>query len=324
MTEHHHHEHGPHGRIEVNDAREKFTASLFDKLWEDYRSRVSYVRTYEEVIAKHGATFVNDHIAFRTFATQDPLTGISTISRIFEALGYEAAGCYQFPDKHLSAIHYQHPHPEFPKLFISELRVWELSEDTQTIIASTCQSHRPAISLQTLTKLTQLKGEALATPIEESLLEGLVQEFRERPWVLPNKTELERINNESQYAAWVLVHGYNVNHFTSLINSHGVSELDDIEKTVQALLAAGVPMKDDIEGQPGSKLRQTATAAVEIEVPVILNGEETATPWSYAYFELAERGSVTDPETGQSHRFEGFLGPQATQLFEMTRRKKDQ
>jgi hypothetical protein len=30
---------------------------------------------------------------------------------------------------------------------------------------------------------------------------------------------------------------------------------------------------------------------------------------------------VTDPATGKQVRFEGFLGPQATNLFEMTRLK---
>jgi hypothetical protein len=43
-------------------------------------------------------------------------------------------------------------------------------------------------------------------------------------------------------------------------------------------------------------------------------------PWTYAYFELAERGEVAD-ESGRRGRFEGFLGPQATQLFEMTKVK---
>jgi hypothetical protein len=41
--------------------------------------------------------------------------------------------------------------------------------------------------------------------------------------------------------------------------------------------------------------------------------------WSYAYFELAERGEVVDPDSGARRRFEGFLGSQATQLFDMTR-----
>jgi hypothetical protein len=311
---------GPHGRIEVRDARERFAARLFDELWVRYRERVSYVRTYEEVIAKHGAAFVNDHIAFRTFATQQPLAGIASISRVFEALGYEPANCYQFPDKHLSAIHFQHPHPEFPKLFISELRVWELGDEAQNLIGKTTSSHRAPIPLNVLTQLARLKGNASSDTLDESLLDDVLKEFHELPWKLPEKADVDAANKASQYAAWVLVHGYNVNHFTSLINSHGVEALDDIEKTIAALKAAGVPMKAEIEGAKGSKLRQTATAAVEIDVPVLVNGKEAQAPWSYAYFELAQRGNITDPDTGNPTRFEGFLGPQATQLFEMTRR----
>jgi hypothetical protein len=65
-------------------------------------------------------------------------------------------------------------------------------------------------------------------------------------------------------------------------------------------------------------LRQTATEAVTIDVEIAEQGRSATMPWSYAYFELAERGEVTDGETGRRGRFEGFLGPQATQLFEMT------
>jgi len=311
---------GPHGQIAVDNGRERFATRLFDQLWTRYRERVSYVRDYEEIIAKHGAKFVNDHIAFRTLATQDPLTGIASISRVFEALGYAAAGFYQFPDKHLSAIHYQHANPEFPKLFISELRVWELSTKTRAVIASMLNSHRPPIPLHVLSDLFQLQKADASAAIDDVLFEQVNEEFSTRPWVVPNRPDLEAVNAESQYAAWVMVHGYDVNHFTSLINSHDAEPLDDIEKTAEALRAAGVPMKEQIEGERGSKLRQTATAAVEMDVPVMVQGEETTTPWSYAYFELAERGEITHPETGQSRRFEGFLGPQATQLFEMTRR----
>jgi len=80
-----------------------------------------------------------------------------------------------------------------------------------------------------------------------------------------------------------------------------------------------VPMKEDIEGVPGSKLRQSATAAATCDVEVTRDGGVASESWTYAYYELAERGQVTDPESGAAVRFEGFLGPQATQLFEMTR-----
>jgi 2-oxoadipate dioxygenase/decarboxylase len=308
---------GPHSRIGVATDRERFAEQLFDVLWDRYRGRVSYVRDYEQVIAAAGATFVNDHIAFRTLAGQRPLAGISTLSRIFEALGYVAAGCYNFPDKHLNAIHYQHASPSFPKLFISELRIWELPDDAGKTLERLLETHRDPVTREELRQLHSLKQMPEAAHLQ--LLNMLVDEFHALPWDRPDKAAVQAVNAHSQYAAWVMVHGYNVNHFTSSINSHGVDSLNDIEKTIAALKNAGVPMKTEVEGERGSKLRQTATEAVTIDVDVSENGKPATMPWSYAYFELAERPETTDPETGKKTRFEGFLGPQATNLFEMTR-----
>jgi len=308
---------GPHGCIDVANDRERFAVQLFDVLWDRYRGRVSYVRDYEQVIAAAGATFVNDHIAFRTLAGQRPLAGISTLSRIFEALGYLAAGCYNFPDKHLNAIHYQHANPAFPKLFISELRIWELPDAAGEPLERLLESHRDPVTREELQQLTQLDDLTAAAHLQ--LLNMIVDEILSLPWQLPKIEDVQAVNAHSQYAAWVMVHGYNVNHFTSSINSHGVESLGDIEKTIAALKNAGVPMKAEIEGERGSKLRQTATEAVTIDVDVLDNGKPATMPWSYAYFELAERNAITDPETGKKTRFEGFLGPQATNLFEMTR-----
>jgi 2-oxoadipate dioxygenase/decarboxylase-like protein len=309
---------GPHKAIPVSSAREQFCAELFDRLWDTYRRRVSYVQTYEKVIKQAGATFVNDHIAFRTFATQQPLAGIATLSRIFEALGYRAAGSYHFDDKQLSAIHFQHANQQFPKLFISELRLSELPADARAIIARTTKCHRPAIGVDALAALANLDQDNSSA---RELVPLVVAQFHELPWLLPAKEDVAELNKVSQYAAWALVHGYNVNHFTSLINSHGVAALDDIEKTISALEKAGVPMKKEIEGERGSKLRQTATEAVTIDVQVHDRGVPVTMPWTYAYFELAQRDSVVDPATGKKVRFEGFLGPQATNLFEMTKVK---
>lgn len=309
---------GPHASIPVTTPREKFAAELFDTLWDTYRQRVSYVGMYEQVIKGAKGTFVNDHIAFRTFACQQPLTGIASISRVFEALGYRAAGSYHFEDKQLSAIHFQQTNPQFPKLFISELKVWELPGEAREIIGRSVRSHRGNVCEKTLAALHNLDHDP--SPAKE-LLPEIVNIFHELPWLLPRREDIAAINAVSQYAAWVLVHGYNVNHFTSLINSHGVSSLDDIEKTIAALQKAGIPMKTEIEGERGSKLRQTATEAVQIDVDVLDNGIPAKMPWTYAYFELAQRDTVTDPATGKKVRFEGFLGPQATNLFEMTRVK---
>lgn len=307
---------GPHGRIPTANDKEKFLAALFDRLWDRYRSRVSYVRDYEQMIAKAGATFVNDHIAFRTIASQQPTTGIVSLSRLFEALGYVAAGAYQFPDKNLSSTHFQHPNGQFPKIFISELRSWELSVEAQTILARTVRGHRAPLSDANLARLSRVDSVSQA-----ELLELVTAQFHDLPWDVPEQADVTALNAESQFGAWVLVHGYNVNHFTALINSQGTAGLADIELTMAALSKAGVPIKQEIEGTKDSKLRQSATEAVKIDVGVRQQGKFTSMPWTYAYFELAERGEITDGETGRRGRFEGFLGPQATNLFEMTRIK---
>lgn len=311
--------HGPHSRIPVADDRERFLAAVFDTLWDRYRRRVSYVQDYERVIAAAGATFVNDHIAFRTIAWQQPTVGIVSLSRMFEALGYVAAACYQFPDKHLSSIHFQHPNGQFPKLFISELRSWELSAPSLDILRKTMSSHRAPLSDDMLAELSRV------TPAtHQPLLDVVISQCHDLPWDVPELADVVSLHAESQFGAWVLVHGYHVNHFTALVNSQGTSDLADIEQTIAALQTANVPMKAEIEGAKGSKLRQTATEAVQLDVTVRQQGEMTTMPWTYAYFELAERGEITDPETGRSGRFEGFLGPQATNLFEMTRVKSSQ
>lgn len=307
---------GPHARIPVENDRERFLAALFDRLWDRYRSRVSYVRDYEQMIARSRATFVNDHIAFRTIAGQQPTTGIVSLSRIFESLGYVAAGCYQFPDKNLSSTHFQHPNGQFPKIFISELRSWELDTASRAILERAMRTHRAPLSDALLTQLFRVNASA-----QGELLEIIASEFEQLPWELPEKADVVALNAVSQFGAWVLVHGYNVNHFTALINSQGAPGLKDIELTIAALRNDKVPMKPEIEGGPASKLRQSATEAVTIDVAVLDQGKPTHMPWTYAYFELAERGQITDPETGKSGRFEGFLGPQATNLFEMTRVK---
>ncbi len=310
---------GPHLRIPVANDQERFACELFDALWDRYRQRVVHVRSYEQLIASAGATFVNDHIAFRTIAGQNPLTGISLLSRLFESLGYRAANCYQFEDKHLSAIHFQHPNGQFPKLFISELKSWELSPSARDILHRSASQHRAPISEEMLAGLHQLKQRSTKETDRSQWLQAAVSYIQDLPWPIPEKSDVIAINKESQYAAWVLVHGNNVNHFTSLINSHGVESLNDIEKTIAALQQAGVPVKSEIEGERGTKLRQSATEAAVIDVAVRDQDRETTMSWTYAYFELAERGFITDPETNTKGRFEGFLGPQATQLFEMTR-----
>jgi hypothetical protein len=115
---------------------------------------------------------------------------------------------------------------------------------------------------------------------------------------LVDQDELLELERESQYAAWLLLFGREVNHFTASVA--------DVALWQERMRAAGIPMKDEIEGAPGAGLRQTATKAALRKVTL----RDGVRDWPYAYLEIAER------QPG----FDGFVAGQARQLFEMTKR----
>ncbi|ARV61145.1 DUF1338 domain-containing protein [Nostocales cyanobacterium HT-58-2] len=294
---------------------------LWDLLWHDYSTRVSYARTYAQMITHAGGTVANDHIAFRSLrmvvnSPQGQVNlGIGYLGELAEALGYEAAGEYSFPDTHLYARHYHHPQQEefdLPKLFISELIVDELPEKTVQLIHQTVAG----VNLFNFSAIF----ETFATD-HERLAKELHRIFT-CPWQPPQRSVLEEVNNVTQYGAWVLLHGYAVNHFTGYVNRQNTPEYPDIDTTAHGLANLGVPMKAEIEGDVALGLRQTATQAVSEFVTVLedTTDVEIQVPWTYAYYEIAQRYLV-EVEPGKQALFDAFLGRNAQQLFEMTRLK---
>ncbi len=286
----------------------EFARQLWDKLWQNYIARVTYAQTYQQMILDAGGTVANDHIAFRSLRLSigGKNLGIDYLGTIAEALGYAVAGEYTFTQTKLYARHYQHP-DNLPKLFISELVVEELPDAIASLIHQTVSS--PSIlDLSTLKKL-----------VATSDLE-ITQVFT-RPWLSPKLSVVKEVNAVTQYGAWVLLHGYAVNHFTAYINCQNTPRYPDIESTAKALSELGIPMKAEIEGSTGSGLRQTATFAVNEMVSVSDDSSDKVVqiPWTYAYYELAER-SIVELEPGKRELFNGFKGNNAQNLFEMTRK----
>jgi Domain of unknown function (DUF1338) len=288
---------------------------LWESLWEDYIRRVPYARVYQQMIAEAGGAIANDHIAFRSLRlTLDTSTnkinlGIPYLATLVEALGYEAAGEYEFPNQFLYARHYRHPDQEeydLPKLFISELIVEALPDPISEQIKNSVRSK-----------------DFFVFPISFEDIASLQKAFT-RPWQPPKRSVVEAVNSVSQYGAWVLLHGYEVNHFTGYINRQNTPQYPDIESTARALAQKGIPMKAAIEGSYDSGLRQTATQAVTEMVSVWdeTKGELVQIPWTYAYYEIAERNQV-EIAPGKKVLFEGFLNAQAQNLFEMTKRSSN-
>lgn len=302
-------------------AKIEFARRLLELLWNDYAERIPYARTYQNMLSELNGTFVNDHIAYRSLAVTAPdgtYLGITNIKRIFDALDFQEKGAIEFPKTKLFARYVQHDNPDFPRIFISELKVDELPDDVAGLIQNAVSKNKQVLTDADVKQIAALKDD---DDIPEDLLQKTYLFFKTIPWGSVSESTIKTVNDASQYGAWTLLHGSNVNHFTGYINRHGVDGINDIDGLVAELKKRGVPMKDTIEGAPGTKLRQTSTQAVREPVTVIgEDGQEKQIEWTYAYMEYAQRSEI-ETEDGRKELFQGFLGPQASQLFEMTKLK---
>lgn len=276
------------------------------------------------MIVNAGGNVANDHIAFRSLRLNININqtrinlGIQLFEPILNLLGYEAAGEYFFSETYLYARHYKHPEQkkyDLPKLFISELIVEELPDNIAAIITNT-------VSNGNFDYFTQFQNNNQKTnhQIDNPDLILDTKKIFTRPWQIPYHTNIQTVNQVSQYGAWVLLHGYAANHFTAYVNRQNTPKYTNIETTANGLADLGIPMKAEIEGSMNLGLRQTATHAVNEQVTVIddKSGVEIQIPWTYAYYELAQRYMV-EIESGKQELFDAFLGNNARQLFEMTR-----
>lgn len=302
----------------------KLMKGLVENLWQQYLRRVSYARTYSDMVTARGGKVVHDHIAFRTFNTNtgEQPSGIRAFGHLLEILNYRKAGKYKFPKMMASAAHYEHPDPLLPKIFVSQLEVAELPEWAQHIIRSSV-AETPYLMSDEAIELMNILGDngSITNEAAEILIEEITGYLR-RPWKLPMREDLLKINDISQYAAWTLLHGNSVNHFAAFINLQNVSDWPDIEATCRAMAAAGIPMKDQMEGEKGSILRQSATQAVKEIISFRGENDEIEDmPWTYAYYEFTERGYVISDEGEKL--FTGFIADQATHLFKMTETREN-
>ncbi len=298
--------------------RNEITGLLIGKLWEQYVADVPYAKKYVDLVTEKGGKIAIDHIAFRTFNAHsgEQPEGIRAIRHILNFLEYKPVSKYNFPKKKLNAVHFEHPDEKYPKIFVSQLEVADLPEWAQQIINESIHNTTYLLSDKSI-ELLRILEESGILPVEAAdfLVNDLVQYFR-RPWNIPLKGNVLKLNDISQYGAWVLLHGNSVNHFAAFVNQQDVKEWPDLETTCKELELAGIPMKEKIEGAPGSKLRQSATLAIKEELRVKGENGFEKIVWTNAYFELVERNYIE--ENGVRKLFNGFLGEQASHLFDLT------
>ena len=256
--------------------------TLFKALWNDYILITPSALKVHQLLQSSSA-MVNDHIALRTL--NRPSVGLSKLSQHFESLGYVASGDYTFEKKKLIAKHFEHPTEQVPKVFISELMVDAFSESAQKIMMQMVE-HIPD-----------------EIPQQSPFL------YSGRHWPL-NFKMYQALLAESEYAAWLYIWGYRVNHFTVSVNH--LEDYDDLTEVNTCLKEAGFRLNTaggEIKGSVEVGLEQSSTLADQIEVD--FSGEKYAIP--SCFYEFALRHPVGDGEL-----YQGFVTASADKIFEST------
>ncbi len=283
---------------------------VLDGLMRRYQERVPDVKAIfqamlKEKIIADPSEIENDHIAFRTLGV--PHLGIQSLEKIFLHYGYTKRDAYFFPEKKLNAYWYAPENIHHPRIFISELRINDLSPGSQNII----RSYTNEVVSDPVDKL-DLNN---AQQVDEFLHSGL--------WRLPSWEDYSALAKESEYAAWAIYNRYYLNHFT--ISVHNLKEgFNTIAAFNGFLEQHGFVLNDSsgkIKKSPDGGLLQSSTVAHMIEAP-FAHGDKHQIPGSYVEFAerriLPEFQHLSLSEVTREHRREGFEAANADKIFEST------
>lgn len=256
---------------------------LFDQLWKDYVAANPPAQKIHDLFAAEGEEIINDHIAFRTYNL--PAVNLDVVARPFVELGYQPKGDYLFEKKKLSARHFEHQDEDLPLIFISELIVEELDDQSQDLIRG------------------------LTSQIPEGFMEDPAFLFSGRPWRISYKN-YQLLKETSEYAAWMAAFGFRANHFTVSVNR--LNEFNDIRLVNQFLKDNGFQLNDssgEVKGSPGEFLEQSSTLAYNKETE--FDDGQYVIP--SCYYEFAMRYPLPDGKL-----FRGFIAGSADKIFEST------
>ncbi|MDJ1481215.1 DUF1338 domain-containing protein [Cytophagaceae bacterium YF14B1] len=291
------------------DQKETLTFVL-NGLMRRYKERVPDVNhilnaMVAEGIIQHADEIENDHIAFRTMGV--PQLGIQSFEKIFLHYGYQKRDYFYFEGKKLNAYWFSPPEPHFPRIFVSELRIQDLSEPIQKII-------------------TSYTDEVKSDPVNALDLNdpAAVDAFLHKPlWRKPTWKDYQALQAESEYAAWVIYNRYYLNHYT--ISVHNLKKGYNTLPEFNAFLEhTGIKLNDSggkIKTSPDGGLAQSSSVAEMIEAE-FAEGEKHQISGSYVEFAerrvLPQFRHLPSDQIKREHLRDGFETNNADRIFEST------
>jgi hypothetical protein len=294
--------------------QEKKTINLvLESLFETYSKRVPDVTKITEAmvsnnIVSNQSEIINDHIAFRTMGVKH--LGIKSFEKIFLKHGYKKRDFYSFKEKKLNAYWYSHSEKNMPRIFISELKVDELSKDAQKIIKQ---------------YTNQIKNDPVDN-IDLNNSDEIINFLTNPLWTLPSLFHYNELLKETEYGSWVIYNRYYLNHYT--ISVHELKEkyntLEDFNKFLNSI---GVKLNDSggvIKESKDGFLLQSSSVANKVNA----HFKEGRSLISGSYVEFAERKILPEfmnldlNKINSTHRRDGFETSNADKIFESTYQKQ--
>ncbi len=255
---------------------------LFDKIWQQYLTVTPSAKKIHHLLG-NGNDIINDHVAYRTFNIEK--VNLDKLAKHFISIGYTECGQYDFSAKKLTAKHFEHNTETMPKVFISEFRVEEFSDEIQTIIHN------------------------LVDPLPDTISEQADFLHSGRPWQI-SSADYNTLLAKSEYAAWLAAWGYRANHFTVSINH--LDGFDCIIEVNNRLKNAGYTLNSaggEIKGDETVKLEQSSILADK--APVQFSDVTLEIP--SCFYEFAKRYPSADGKL-----YTGFVATSADKIFEST------
>ena len=294
--------------------QEKKTINLvLESLFETYSKRVPDVTKITEAmvsnnIVSNQSEIINDHIAFRTMGVKH--LGIKSFEKIFLKHGYKKRDFYSFKEKKLNAYWYSHSKKNMPRIFISELKVDELSKDAQKIIKQ---------------YTNQVKNDPVDN-IDLNNSDEIINFLTNPLWTLPSLFHYNELLKETEYGSWVIYNRYYLNHYT--ISVHELKEkyntLEDFNKFLNSI---GVKLNDSggvIKESKDGFLLQSSSVANKVNA----HFKEGMSLISGSYVEFAERKILPEfmnldlNKINSTHRRDGFETSNADKICESTYQKQ--
>ncbi len=289
---------------------------IFENLWNHYRERVTSAKIIEQALKKRGDLWVEDHVAFRTLPGVH--TGAHVLQEMFELIGYVRKDDYFFEDKQLDAFWMEPPHNEkdlckdvAPKIFISELILEKFPIDFQKIV-------KKHVEQVTSDPLRALKNWNNSSDEKNFILEFCNYLTAGPAWSRPVFTDYEVLRAKSEYAAWTLVFGSCVNHFTVSVQlMKTFAKLADLNTFIIRDLQ--IPINESggiIKGTEQVGLEQSSTLASTI--PIAFQDGIKNLPYAFIEFayRYAEKGKSSDGLWNSY--YQGFVVGNADKIFEST------